>query len=171
MAIKKLNPFHRTIRNTFVRQSEFIAEYTREGRPARIVGEMTNITITPQYQNVSVTVAGAGVLERSTLTHYRLEFTYLLGTDGGSWEQIEEDMHNGIYNEIAMTITTRDEQTTRLNGQRMVRYNGWEMLEHTGYENSSSDSTSPRTGSVVMTAPPGAKVLLEQFRTVQGVSQ
>jgi len=163
---KKLNPHHRVVGDAANRQSEFLVEIAEDGLPSAIRGEILTFNVAPQYSTISANIHGGGQYEDRTLQNYIITITYLVGSDGGYWEQIETDKLNGNKRYLSLVSSTRDARSLRLNGGRAVRYNDCHMLEHTDYENSDSSATSFRTGQATFYAPADAKVVLQQFRPV-----
>jgi len=169
MARTKLNPFHRRVGDAASRQSEYLVELSEEGVGYRIAGEVTNIQVVPQYANLAFPISGGGEYSDQTRTRYTITIDYVFGTDGGFWEQLEEDKEAGNMRYLSVTTTTEDVRSMRLNGGRASRYNDCHIETHTQYENANSSENSPRMGQVTLYAPVDSKAILRQFRPVQGV--
>jgi len=167
--IKKLNPFHRRVGDASVRQSEYLVEISEEGSPWSVLGEITQFGVTPQYSEISQNIMGGGAYVDSEITHFEINLSYLVGTDGGRWKRLEIEKRKGNIILIDITTTTEDRRSMRLNGGSATRYNGCHLLTHTERENRDSSANSFAIANVTIYAPSDAEEILREFRPVQGV--
>ena len=158
----------RRVHQAAVRSKFTLVEISEAGSPVTLRGEMTSINVVPQYENFTVPVLGGGTETDTSLTHYVITLNYVVGTDGGFWEQMEIDKLAGNQRHISPVLTTDDPRSRRVNGGRVSRYNECHMLTHTGYEDADSSNNTAKTAQVTLHAPFDSKVVLSQFNPVQG---
>lgn len=164
-----LNPKHRQVVNAAVKGSESIVEILEEGRAGRIMGEMSTFNINEVTVNMDVPVAGGGIGQQTRLTRYEGTATFVVGTDGGYWEELIYDMRRGYIRHLTFITTTEDPATVRLNGGRVSSYSNVEVLTLTDMEQTDGGATGPKLAQITFWADVGAKTIIRQYLPVQEV--